>query len=80
MDPNWQLGFLAPITNYIHNITFMEKASLVMHSIKQTEPYGVINIFKDYISYQQVLKFHTMLKLHGEQFHRFVRITGHHNQ
>lgn len=80
MDPSWQLVFPTPIIDYIHYIMFVAEASIVVHYMRQKRPYGDIDMLEDFISCQQVLKFHTMLKLHGEGFHKFVPTICRHNQ
>lgn len=74
------MAFPTSFIDNIHNIRFVAEASLVVHSMKQRGAYGAVEIFEDFISYQQVLKFHTMLKLHGEEFPIFVPIVCHSNQ
>lgn len=40
--------------------------------MNQRKVYGVVEIFKDSISYQQVVKSHTMLKWHGKGFPKSI--------
>lgn len=80
MEPNSQLVFHTPVIDFIRNLRFITEALLVLHYIKQKGAYGVVYILEDFISYQQVLKYHVMLKLRGEGFSRFVPIIGHPNQ
>lgn len=80
MEPNSQLVFTTPVIDYIHNLRFVTEASLVLHYIKQKGAYGSLYILEDYISYQQVVKYHVMLKLRGDGLSKFVPIICDPNQ